>query len=143
MPVSAKINFRCEVKSVDVVILAAGKGTRMKGDEPKVLHDVCGRPMLEYVINTAKAITEMPPIVVVGYAREKIQQAFEGMEVRWVVQEEQKGTGHAVLVCMTELEKNNGPVVIINADQPIIPVERLASHPNRVRIHLDLKEDHR
>jgi len=113
------------VAVADVIVLAAGRGTRMKGDEPKVLHDLCGRPMLAYILDTAEKISSRSPIVVVGYAQDKVRKAFSERDVRWVTQDEQKGTGHAVMSCREELEKNEEPVVIVNADQPIIAAERL------------------
>jgi bifunctional UDP-N-acetylglucosamine pyrophosphorylase/glucosamine-1-phosphate N-acetyltransferase len=113
------------VSEVDVVILAAGKGTRMKSEEPKVLHSLAGRPMLAYILDVAAAVCAHPPIVVVGHEKEKVQNAFSDREVRWVEQHEQLGTGHAVLACSSELEKNAGPVVVLNADQPLITEARI------------------
>jgi bifunctional UDP-N-acetylglucosamine pyrophosphorylase/glucosamine-1-phosphate N-acetyltransferase len=114
-----------KVVEVDVVVLAAGKGTRMKGKHPKVLHDIAGRPMLAYVLDVAQAVSERPPLVVVGHAAAEVREAFSDRDVRWVVQEEQLGTGHAVLACRAELEDGEGPVAVLNADQPLIPAKRL------------------
>ncbi len=110
---------------VEVVILAAGKGTRMKGDGAKVLHGVCGRPMLEYVLDVATAISEGAPVVVVGHEEEKVQETFSGRDLRWVLQGRQLGTGHAVLSCREELEKGSGPVVVLNGDQPLLSAQVL------------------
>lgn len=114
-----------EVNEVDVVILAAGKGTRMKSEEPKVLHDIAGRPMLACVLEVADAVSGRPPIVVVGHAKEKVRAAFDDRKVRWVEQKEQLGTGHAVFACASELAKHDGPVVVLNADQPLITAGRV------------------
>lgn len=113
------------MSKADVVILAAGKGTRMKGEDPKVLHDIAGRPMLSYVLEVARAVSGQPPLVVIGHGMDRVQQAFGEGEARWIVQTEQLGTGHAVLACAGELERGDGPVVVLNADQPLIPAKRL------------------
>lgn len=96
----------------------------MKGDDPKVLHDICGRPMLTYSLEAARAISPQP-LVVIGYGAERVREAFADQDVRWVVQAEQLGTGHAVLACRDELARAEGPVVVINADQPLIKRETL------------------
>ncbi len=111
------------MSEADVVILAAGKGTRMKGNEPKVLHSIAGRPMLAYILDVAEAVSSRAPLVVAGHAKEKVQEAFSDRNIRWVEQREQLGTGHAVLACESELKKDSGPVVVLNADQPLITSE--------------------
>jgi bifunctional UDP-N-acetylglucosamine pyrophosphorylase/glucosamine-1-phosphate N-acetyltransferase len=113
------------VSEIDVVILAAGKGTRMKSEEPKVLHDVAGRPMLAYVLDVAEGVGVRPPLIVVGHAKEKVRAAFGDRKVRWVEQKEQLGTGHAVSTCARELKKHDGPVLVLNADQPLITAGRV------------------
>lgn len=97
----------------------------MKGEDLKVLHDMAGEPMLAYVLDVAREVSGQAPLVVIGHGMEKVRETFSGAEVRWVEQYEQLGTGHAVLVCMDELEKGSGPVIVLNADQPLIPAERL------------------
>jgi bifunctional UDP-N-acetylglucosamine pyrophosphorylase/glucosamine-1-phosphate N-acetyltransferase len=97
----------------------------MKGEDIKVLHDMAGKPMLAHVLEVAQAVCERPPLVVVGYGMDKVRETFSDVEVRWVEQREQLGTGHAVLVCRDELEKGKGPVIVLNADQPLIPAGRL------------------
>jgi bifunctional UDP-N-acetylglucosamine pyrophosphorylase/glucosamine-1-phosphate N-acetyltransferase/UDP-N-acetylglucosamine pyrophosphorylase len=108
--------------STSAVILAAGKGTRMKSDLPKVLHKVMGRPMLSYVIDACRAAGCDRLIVVIGYEAEVVRSAFAGMdhEIRWVEQREQLGTGHAVMVCREELAGLSGPVLVLAGDGPLV-----------------------
>lgn len=81
---------------LEVVILAAGLGTRMKSSTVKVLHRAAGRPIIEYVIDLARNLGDQPPVVIVGHQREAVQQAI-GDRARYAVQDKQLGTGHAVL----------------------------------------------
>lgn len=110
------------------VILAAGKSTRMKSDLPKVLHEVCGRPMLNFVIQACRLAGIDRLLVVVGHGRERVIQAFEGdaADITWVHQTEQKGTGHAVLCCREHLKGDIGSVLVIAGDMPLIRRETLS-----------------
>ena len=82
---------------IAVVILAAGLGTRMKSDRAKVLHEVLGRPMVSYVVETAVKVAGENIVLVVGHQAEKVQEALaEFAHVRYAYQPEQLGTGHAV-----------------------------------------------
>src|SRR3954447_13586055 len=83
-------------QNLDVIILAAGQGTRMKSATIKILHAAAGRPIIDYVLDLAGAICDQPPIMVIGHQREAVQNAV-GERARYAVQDEQKGTGHAVL----------------------------------------------
>src|SRR5277367_6289888 len=88
------------VPTVTAVILAAGQGTRMRSAKPKVLHELCGRPMIHYVVESALGAGADDVVVVVGFGRDEVTKSLGhafGDRVRTVVQEEQKGTGHAVL----------------------------------------------
>ena len=86
--------------STAAIILAAGKSTRMKSDRPKVLHEVCGRPMLWYVLEACRGVGVDQLFVVVGHGRDSVMKAFSLFEgITWVEQKEQLGTGHAVMVC--------------------------------------------
>ena len=80
---------------IDVVILAAGMGTRMKSDIPKVLHPLLGKPMVEYIFDAVRDICEDPPLVVVGNRADLVMEML-GTKARYVVQEPQLGTAHAV-----------------------------------------------
>src|SRR4030065_681574 len=82
--------------SLDVVILAAGKGTRMRSNLPKVLHRIAGQSLLEHVIHTARALDPRAIHVVYGHGGEQVATMLKPLEVRWIKQEPQLGTGHAV-----------------------------------------------
>src|SRR5262249_51019077 len=84
------------------IILAAGKGTRMKSEAPKVLHQICGRPMLEYVLDITKALRSLKTFVVVGHGAQEVREAVKG-EVAFVVQEKLLGTADAVNRCAPHL----------------------------------------
>jgi bifunctional UDP-N-acetylglucosamine pyrophosphorylase / glucosamine-1-phosphate N-acetyltransferase len=99
------------------IVLAAGKGTRMKSGQPKVLHDLCGRPMLWYVLEALRD-TGISEIVVV--ANEELAPLLEPFGVRCVVQTPQRGTGHAVQVALAALEPRNEAVVVAYGDMPLV-----------------------
>ena len=110
--------------SIAVVILAAGIGTRMKSDLPKVLHRVCGRPMVAYVVDAARELTGTRPLVVVGYGAEQVRQAL-GESADTVLQEPQLGTGHAMLQAHSMLEGRTDTVLVMYGDTPFISAETL------------------
>ena len=83
-------------ENLEVIILAAGLGTRMKSATIKILHRVGGRPIIDYVLDLAQEICARQPIMVIGHQREAVQKVV-GERARYAVQNEQKGTGHAVL----------------------------------------------
>ncbi|HTV48997.1 MAG TPA: NTP transferase domain-containing protein [Phycisphaerae bacterium] len=103
------------------IILAAGKSTRMKSKRVKVLHEICGRPMLAYVIDAVREAGVDRIVVVVGHDRQQILDTFADQSgITWVYQEEQKGTGHAVQVCAKALERFEGSVFVLAGDGPLI-----------------------
>jgi bifunctional UDP-N-acetylglucosamine pyrophosphorylase/glucosamine-1-phosphate N-acetyltransferase len=109
------------MSNLDVIILAAGQGTRMKSKTVKVLHRAAGRRIIEYVLDLAAEVCDTQPVVVVGHQREDVQKAI-GDRGRFAVQEEQKGTGHAVLMAAEVLERETGhgrPVLILSGDVPL------------------------
>jgi bifunctional UDP-N-acetylglucosamine pyrophosphorylase/glucosamine-1-phosphate N-acetyltransferase len=110
--------------SIVVVILAAGMGTRMKSDLPKVLHRLCGRPMLAYVVDAARELTGSRPLVVVGYRAELVREVL-GDSADSVVQEPQLGTGHAVMQAQAALEGKADTVLVLYGDTPFITAETL------------------
>eukprot|EP00913_Durusdinium_trenchii_P028367 g26595.t1 len=121
--------------STVAVILAAGKGTRMKSSLPKVLHEVCGRPMIEYVIDAARAAGAERLVVVVGYEAERVETALAGHDdVEFALQEEQLGTGHAVMMCEPHLSEHSGPVLVLAGDTPLLQAKTLSG------LLTDLKE---
>jgi UDP-N-acetylglucosamine diphosphorylase/glucosamine-1-phosphate N-acetyltransferase len=107
------------------VILAAGKGTRMKSDLPKVFHEILGEPMLSYVIKTVQALKPKRTLIVVGHQRGLITDYYQDWPVEFVVQAEQLGTGHAVQQAETALSGFNGNVLVLAGDVPLLTVETL------------------
>ncbi|MFQ5424462.1 MAG: bifunctional N-acetylglucosamine-1-phosphate uridyltransferase/glucosamine-1-phosphate acetyltransferase [Phycisphaerae bacterium] len=113
-------------RALAAVILAAGRSTRMKTDLPKVMHELCGRPMLAYVLDACRAAGISTMYVVVGFGHAAIRAAFgREPDVRFVTQSEQKGTGHAVMMCEAELDGFSGDVVVIAGDMPLVRPETL------------------
>ena len=114
--------------TVNVVILAAGKGTRMNSDLPKVLHELGGKPMVEHVVRTARSLGDGGIQIVVGHGAESVKTHFgESAGLKWVLQEQQLGTGHAVAQAMPNIEDSNEEIVLILCgDVPMISAERLA-----------------
>ena len=106
----------------NAIILAAGKGTRMKSDRSKVMHTIIDRPMLAYIIDACRAVNVERIVVVVGYQAESIKEAFT--DVEFALQEPQLGTGHAVMQC-SQLADAQGDTLIINGDGPCIQPETL------------------
>jgi len=103
------------------IILAAGKSTRMKSEAPKVLHHVCGKPMLWYVINACREAGVGRLVVVVGHRKDDVIAEFSGQnDITFVEQVEQKGTGHAAMVCADALHGFSGQVLVIAGDMPLI-----------------------
>jgi bifunctional UDP-N-acetylglucosamine pyrophosphorylase/glucosamine-1-phosphate N-acetyltransferase len=112
--------------SSSAIILAAGKSTRMKSARPKPLHEVCGRPMLEYVLRACFEADCSKVIVVVGHGKDEIVARFDGdSRIQWVEQTEQLGTGHAARMCIPELEGHKSDVFILAGDGPLIRGEVL------------------
>jgi bifunctional UDP-N-acetylglucosamine pyrophosphorylase/glucosamine-1-phosphate N-acetyltransferase len=107
--------------NLSAIILAAGRSTRMKSAIPKVLHEICGRPMLDYILAACFDAGCEKTIVVVGHGKEEVMAAF-GHEKRitWVEQAEQLGTGHAARACQAALQKQHGDVFILAGDGPLI-----------------------
>ena len=103
------------------VVLAAGKGTRMKSELPKVLCEVAGRPMVEYVLDALEASGITESIVVVGYEADRVRSALAHRSgLTYVEQTEQLGTGHAVMVCQEELSTHDGSVLILTVLAPVL-----------------------
>ena len=110
--------------STSVIILAAGKGTRMRSNLPKVLQPLAGRPLLGHVIETAKKLNAANIITIYGHGGDKVQQAFAQENVQWVEQAEQLGTGHAVKVTLPVLP-TEGVSLILSGDVPCVTQETL------------------
>jgi bifunctional UDP-N-acetylglucosamine pyrophosphorylase/glucosamine-1-phosphate N-acetyltransferase len=108
-------------RPLKVVILAAGKSTRMKSDTPKVLHKLAGLPVLQWVLDQAEAWGAVETIIVIGHAGDKVRAKFEARpNTRCVTQEPQLGTGHAVMQAREALKGFDGDVAILCGDVPLI-----------------------
>src|SRR5436853_3025056 len=119
---------------LDVIILAAGLGTRMKSATIKILHHAAGRPIIDYVLDLASEVCEQPPVMVVGHQREAVQKEV-GDRARYAVQEQQLGTGHAVMQAVSVLnESDANDVLILSGDVPLTRADTLrrliAQHAN-------------
>jgi bifunctional UDP-N-acetylglucosamine pyrophosphorylase/glucosamine-1-phosphate N-acetyltransferase len=113
------------------IILAAGKSTRMKSRRPKVLHEVCGKPMLHFVLEACYGAGCDQVIVVVGYEKEQVIAQFaHDRRIVWVEQTEQLGTGHAAKVCEAEIRRHKGDVFILAGDGPLVRAEILRTLRN-------------
>ena len=110
--------------TLDVVILAAGQGSRMRSTLPKVLHRLAGKPMVRHVIDTATGLRAERTHVVVGHGAERVREALSDCKVRYALQAEQKGTGHAVAQALDGL--GEGKVLVLYGDVPLIRRETLA-----------------
>ncbi len=121
-----------EATGFAVAIMAAGKGTRLKSKRPKVLHEVGGRALLLHVIAAAKTIASAEEIFcIVGHEAERVQAAVESTGVNFVLQETQRGTGHAMQVLKAWFELSGVPVpkqlLVLSGDVPLIRPETLAA----------------
>ena len=108
-----------------LVILAAGKGTRMKSNKAKVLHEVFYAPMIHHVLHATTALQATKTIVIIGHQRELVKKSLADFSIESVVQEEQLGTGHAVLCAEDAIKQMNGCVMILCGDTPLIRPETL------------------
>jgi bifunctional UDP-N-acetylglucosamine pyrophosphorylase/glucosamine-1-phosphate N-acetyltransferase len=109
---------------LDVVVLAAGQGKRMRSDLPKVLHPLAGRALLAHVLETASELSPRKTIVVHGHGAERVRAAFAEADLEWVLQGEQLGTGHAVQQAMPRVDPSS-TVVILYGDVPLVRAESL------------------
>ena len=110
--------------ALEILILAAGQGKRMRSDLPKVLHPLAGRPMLAHVLDTARALSPRKMIVVHGHGAEQVKTAFPEQDVEWALQAEQLGTAHAVMQAMP-LVSADADVLLLYGDMPMVRVESL------------------
>ena len=106
----------------NAIILGAGKGTRMHSDTPKVLHEVCGMPMVSLIIKSLKDASVDDIVTIVGYGHELVEEKLKG-QCEFALQEPQLGTGHAVMQASSILEGKKGKTVVANGDCPCIQTE--------------------
>lgn len=130
-----------EQKSLNVLILAAGLGTRMKSDLAKVLHKLDGRPLINHVCRTATALAPKSIYVVIGHQGEEVKTAvlneLDGQTVAFVTQEQQLGTGDAVNAARSFLQDSDSTLVVLSGDVPMIRPETLAALVQHHHRHLD------
>ncbi len=108
-----------------VIILAAGKGTRMKSPLPKVLHLLAGEPLIVHVLETALNLNPQKILLVVGHKAHLVKEKVKAYAVELVPQKEQLGTGHAVLICQDALKDFSGAVLVLCGDVPLLSPETL------------------
>jgi bifunctional UDP-N-acetylglucosamine pyrophosphorylase/glucosamine-1-phosphate N-acetyltransferase len=110
------------------IILAAGKGTRMPGDLPKVVHRVADRPIVEWVVDATREAGARPIVLVVGYKQEQVRGLFQDdRDIEFALQADQRGTGHAVQCAAPLLRGFEGDVLVLCGDGPLIRAETLAN----------------
>lgn len=109
-----------KMEKITAIILAAGKGTRMRSPKPKVLHEVCGTTLLEYVVEAVQNAEISEIIIVVGYKKEAVRNSLKGIPVKIAEQLEQLGTAHAVLSAKHHLPDLTDTVLVLNGDVPLI-----------------------
>lgn len=103
------------------IVLAAGKGTRMKSELPKVLHEVCGKPMVEHVFDAVRGAGVKRIVCVIGHKADLMRETLSGhSDVEFALQSEQKGTGHAVRMAEPLLKDHHGPVLVLAGDTPLL-----------------------
>src|SRR2546426_11637947 len=105
--------------TLDVIVLAAGLGKRMRSDLPKVLHPLAGRPLLAHVIDAARTLAPRRIFVVHGHGAERVRAAFPDAGVDWVLQARQLGTGHAVLQALPQVS-SDADVLVLYGDVPLV-----------------------
>jgi bifunctional UDP-N-acetylglucosamine pyrophosphorylase/glucosamine-1-phosphate N-acetyltransferase len=128
-----KSNSSTQPARIAIAIMAAGKGTRLKSKHPKVLHEVGGKPILAHVIATAKQIVPAQDIfAIIGHEAERVREAVAGTGVNFVLQAEQHGTGHALMVAREAISgngnRNRSPydqIIVLSGDAPLITAETI------------------
>ena len=104
---------------LSIIVLAAGQGTRMRSDLPKVLHRLGGRPLLSHALDTAHRLDAASIHVVIGHGADQVRRAFEQSGVHWVIQERRLGTGHAVAQVLPDVPDTR-IVLVMYGDVPLI-----------------------
>jgi bifunctional UDP-N-acetylglucosamine pyrophosphorylase/glucosamine-1-phosphate N-acetyltransferase len=126
-----KSNSSTQPARIAIAIMAAGKGTRLKSKHPKVLHEIGGKPILAHVIATAKQIVPAQDIfAIIGHEAERVREAVAGTGVNFVLQAEQRGTGHALMVAREAISGNGNrnrydQVIVLSGDAPLITAETI------------------
>src|SRR5579871_4179306 len=110
-----------------IVILAAGKGTRMRSELAKVLHRAGGRPLIEHVVRACHALKPAQVLTIVGHQAEAVGAVVKNLGAETILQEPQKGTGHAMQIARRAIRKNAKLAVVVPGDAPLLRTETLAS----------------
>ena len=127
---AAHVNHGNTGRGLVAVILAAGKGTRMQSDLPKVMHPAVGRPMVHWVVDAARAAGATKIVLVIGHGAELVRESFAGVkDVEFALQTEQLGTGHAVMMAKANIEKDaaSTDAFVLCGDGPLIRPDTLAT----------------
>ncbi len=114
------------MNDLEIIILAGGKGTRMNDTKPKVLTDIKGKPMLTYLLSAISRVCDKKPLIVVGYKAEEIKDVI-GADQKYIIQEEQLGTGHAVQTAVPYLSPETKHVIVLYGDHPLIDSDTVSS----------------
>jgi bifunctional UDP-N-acetylglucosamine pyrophosphorylase/glucosamine-1-phosphate N-acetyltransferase len=125
--------MRTDDNAFATLILAAGKGTRMKSDLVKVLHPVAGRPMLDYVLNLAEQMGSSRIALIIGHQAELVESRYGSRSLTFVYQREQLGTGHAVLQAADAFKDYRGTILILCGDVPLLQVSTVRALMDRHR----------
>jgi UDP-N-acetylglucosamine pyrophosphorylase len=116
-------NANSSTMKLATLILAAGKGTRMKSDLPKVLHPVLGKPMLGYVIELAREVASEKTVAIIGHGRDLVKAQTAEYGIAYAIQDPQLGTGHAVMQAEQNLNGFAGNVLVLSGDVPLLKAE--------------------
>ena len=108
------------MKRMIALILAAGKGTRMNSEKPKVLHKLAGQPLLNYALDAVNSLEFHEAYVIVGHEADVIMKKFKHLNLNFIEQKEQLGTGHAVMQAETVLKDKDATILVLNGDMPFI-----------------------
>ena len=119
-------------KELRICILAAGKGSRMNSELPKVLHEINSKPILHFVLETSESLKPKEIILIVGFKKEMIIKSVNNFNVSFAYQKEQKGTAHAIMQCKKNLINNSGQALVLSGDVPYISKNTLK---NLIEIH--------
>src|SRR5438105_2050416 len=128
-----------ESQPLAVVVLAAGLGKRMASQQPKVLHTLAGLPLAAHVLRAIAPLSPSRTVLIVGHGADNVQATFghnygeQNLPLEYAVQDEQLGTGHAVLMAATLLRDHHGPVLVMYGDTPLLRTETLSSLQGRHR----------
>ena len=118
-------------KSISIVIMAAGKGTRMMSDIPKVIHKIANETLLNHVINTSIKLNPKNIVVVIGYRADAVRESVKEKNIKFSLQIDQKGTGHAVMQTKEHLKSFQGHTLVLSGDVPLISHNTLESLINK------------